>query len=209
MTSNADLYAESIIQEENMHLIELINTQKLISMDIQTYGLNYNKHRIIDLGAVIIEGWLKHQDRIKTGVLLTKKFSFCVDYPNNIVNDEISNVGVKNSELSNSQDIKIALQKLKEFVGGNIISGYNIEQTCSILNSVGLPFGIKFKNKVLDTLAIAKSIYKDKINSYGLLDLAKRHGISCKTFCALDNACIMAHLLGELALRDDEAHCDY
>lgn len=192
-----------------MHLIELIETQKIISVYIQPHELNNNTNRIIDIGAVVIEGWEKLRDGIRTGVILTNKYSVSVHCPDLSVNDEISNAAVTDKQLSVSKDIKIALQKLKEFVGENILLGYNIEKTCGILNSLGEPFGILFKNKLLDTLAIAKSIYKDKIKSYSFVDLAERHGVLGKTFCALDNACITAHLLGELAVRDDEAHCNY
>lgn len=192
-----------------MHLIELIETQKIISVYIQTHKLNCQKNSIVDIGAVIIEGWEKLRDGIRTGVILTDKYSVSVYCPDSSVNDEISNAAVMNNQLSDSQDIKIALQKLKEFVGEDILLGYNIEKTCGLLNSLGKQFGILFKNKVLDTLAIAKSIYKDKIKSYSFVDLAERHGVLGKTFCALDNACNTANLLGELALRDDEAHCNY
>ena len=192
-----------------MHLIELIETQKIISVYIQTHKLNCQKNSIVDIGAVIIEGWEKLRDGIRTGVILTDKYSVSVYCPDLSVNEEISDAAVTDKKLSDSQDIKIALQKLKEFVGENILLGYNIEQTCEILNSLGKQFGIIFENKLLDTLAIAKSIYKDKINSYGFVDLAKMHGVLGQIFCALDNACITANLLGELALRDDEAHCNY
>ena len=192
-----------------MHLIELIEIQKIISINIQIHELNFNKNRIIDIGAVSIEGWSKRRDGIRTGVILTNKLSVSVHCPDLSVNDEIRNAAVTDKQLSVSKDIKIVLQKLKEFVGENILLGYNIEQTCEILNSLGKPFGILFKNKLLDTLAIAKSIYKDKIKSYSLLELAQRHGVFRDTFCALDNACITADLLGELAVRDDEAHCNY
>ena len=40
-----------------MHLIELIETQKIISIYIQIDGVNFNKNSIVDIGAVIIEGW--------------------------------------------------------------------------------------------------------------------------------------------------------
>lgn len=124
-------------------------------------------------------------------------------------NDALDNAVLINNKIRDFQSIEIVLEKLKEFVGENILLGYNIEKTCGILNSLGKPFGILFKNKLLDTLAIAKSIYKDKIKSYSLLELAQRHGVFRDTFCALDNACITADLLGELAVRDDEAHCNY
>lgn len=192
-----------------MRLIELIETQKIISINIQIHELNFNKNRIIDIGAVSIEGWSKRRDGIMTGVILSKKFSVGIHCRNLPYNDALDNAVVINNQLSDSLDIKIVLQELKEFVGENILLGYNIEQTCGLLNSLGKPFGIIFKNKVLDTFAIAKSIYKDKIKSYSFVDLAKMHGVLGKTFCALDNACNTANLLGELALRDDEAHCNY
>lgn len=192
-----------------MHLIELIETRKIISIFIQIIGSNNNKNSIVDIGAVVIEGWGKLKDGIKTGVILTNKYSAGVHCLDLSVNDEISNAAVNDNQLTDSQDIKIVLQKLKEFVGEDILLGYNIEQTCGFLNSLGKPFGILFNNKLLDTLAIAKSIYKDKIKSYSLIDFAQRQGVLRKTLCALDNACIAANLLGELALRDDEAHCNY
>lgn len=192
-----------------MHLIELIETQKIISVYIQTHKLNCQKNSIVDIGAVIIEGWEKLRGGIRTGVIVTDKYSVSEYCPDLSVNEEISDVAVTDKKLSDSQDIKIALQKLKEFFGENILLGYNIEQTCGLLNSLGKPFGILFKNKVLDTFVIAKSIYKDKIKDYSLPALAQRHGVFRDTFCALDNACITANLLGELALRDDEAHCNY
>ena len=171
--------------------------------------MNFNKNRIIDIGAVSIEGWSKRRDGIMTGVILSKKFSVGIHCRNLPYNDALDNAVVINNQLSDSLDIKIVLQELKEFVGEHILLGYNIEQPCGLLNSLGKPFGIIFKNKVLDTFAIAKSIYKDKIKSYSFVDLAKMHGVLGKTFCALDNACNTANLLGELAERDDEAHCNY
>ena len=192
-----------------MHLIELIEIQKIISINIQIHELNFNKNRFIDIGAVSIEGWSKRRDGIITGVILSKKFSVGVHCHNLSFNDALDNAVLINNKIRDFQSMEIVLEKLKEFVGENILLGYNIEKTCGILNSLGKPFGILFKNKLLDTLAIAKSIYKDKIKSYSLLELAQRHGVFRDTFCALDNACITAHLLGELALRDDEAHCNY
>lgn len=191
-----------------MHLIELIETQKIISVFIQKRDLNFNKYRI-DIGAVGIEGWTKQEDGIREGVILTKMFSVGVQCHNFPVNEKMSDAKVMSRQADDFQDIKIVLQELKEFVGENILLGYNIEQSINILNSLGEPYGILFKNKVLDILLIAKSIYKDKIKSYSLLELAARHGVLGKTFCALDSACITARLLGELAVRDDEAHCNY
>lgn len=156
-----------------------------------------------------MQGWEHSECGILNGVILTEKFSTFVHCPYPLPDEVTAFTGITDEDLAHTPDLEVALKRLKEFVGDEILVGHNIQFNERFLSVWGRRFGIEFENETLDTLEIAKSIYKDKIKNYSLESLAKFHGIEYNPRRAVEYACVTAKLLSELALRDDYAHCDY
>ena len=87
---------------------------------------------------------------------------------------------------------------MKEFVGDSIIVGHNIEFDCGFLHAHGSRYNIDFTNRKLDTISIAKTIFRDKIQSYSLSALTKMFGIRYMSHRALNifrtNSCFGKYL---------------
>lgn len=192
-----------------MHLKDLIEKHTLVALDLEMTGMDCEKDRIIEIGAVKIQGWERAECGILSGVILTQKFSTFVHCPYPLPDEVTAFTGITNEDLEHAPDLETALKRLKEFVGEEILVGHNIPFNARFLSAWGRRFGVEFENETLDTLEIAKSIYKDKIKNYSLESLAKFHGIEYNPQRAVEYACVTAKLLSELALRDDDSHCNY
>ena len=108
--------------------------------------------------------------------------------------------GNNRCRLKDAPKIDVVLKELK---------GHNIEFDCGFLHTHGSRCGIEFNNRKLDTIMIAKTVFRDKISSYSLSVLTKKFGIQYQPHRALNDAFATAQLFLELAQRDDEAHCGY
>ena len=196
-----------------MHLIELIEKNSIVAVDLETTGLNCGKDYIIERGAVRIEGWkvirTQEGETVIEGANLTENFttfvSCLVKLPQSIVNL----TGIRDEDLDSAPAIDVALKQFKAFIGNDIIVGHNIEFDYGFLNEHGRRCGISFGNRRLDTVAIARTIYRNKIKNYSLPSLASMLGIEYVPHRALNDAYATAKLFTELALRDDAAHCKY
>ena len=196
-----------------MNLIELIDTNSIVAVDLETTGLNCGQDYIIEIGAVRIEGW-KVIETKSGGTLieeanLTEQFTTFVSCPVKLPQNIVNLTGISDKDLENAPDIEVALKQFKKFIGNDIIVGHNIEFDYGFLNEQGRRYGIAFDNRRLDTVAIAGTIYRDKIKNYSLSSLAAMLGIEYAPHRALNDAYATAKLFTELALRDDFAHCNY
>lgn len=196
-----------------MNLIELIDTNSIVAVDLETTGLNCRQDYIIEIGAVRIEGWkvirTQEGETLIEGANLTERFTTYVSCPIKLPQSIINLTGVSDKDLKSAPAIGIALKQLKKFIGNDIIVGHNIEFDYGFLNEYGRRYGIAFDNRKLDTVTIAKTIYRDKIKNYSLSSLAAMLGIEYTSHRALNDAYATARLFTELALRDDAAHCNY
>ena len=196
-----------------MHLTEVIDRNIITVIDLETTGLDCTQNYIIEVGAVKIGGW--HKVNGKDGQALIDKgniigqYSSLVSCPVKLSEKIVQLTGISDLILNNAPTIDVVLKKLKEFVGDSIVVGHNIEFDYSFLHAHGGRYGISFNNRKLDTITIAKTIFRDKIPSYSLSALTKMFGIRYMPHCALNDALATAQLFLELAQRDDEAHCRY
>ena len=196
-----------------MNLIQLIETNRIVAFDLETTGLNCRQDYIIEIGAVKIEGWkaIRTQDggTLIERANLTEKFKTFVSCPIKLPQSIINLTGIRDKNLEDAPDIDIALKQFKKFIGDDMVVGHNIEFDYGFLREHGKRYGISFGNRRLDTVAIARTIYKDKIKNYSLSSLAAMLGIEYTSHRALNDAYATAKLFTELALRDDAAHCNY
>lgn len=196
-----------------MNLIELIETNSIVAVDLETTGLNCGKDYIIEIGAVKIEGWkvirTQEGETLIEGANLTECFSTFVSCPIKLPQSIINLTGIRDKDLENAPDIEVALKQFKKFIGDDIIVGHNIEFDYGFLNEYGRRYGIAFGNRRLDTVEIARTIYRDNIKNYSLSSLAAMLGIEYTPHRALNDAYATAKLFTELAMRDDTAHCNY
>ena len=196
-----------------MHLTEVIDSDIITVIDLETTGLDCTQDYIIEVGAVKIGGW--HKVNGKDGQALIDKgniigqYSSLVSCPVKLSEKIVQLTGISDSILNNAPAIDVALKNLKEFVGDSIIVGHNIEFDFGFLHTHGGRYGIEFTNRKLDTITIAKTIFRDKVQSYSLSALTKMFGIRYMSHRALNDALATAQLFLELAQRDDEAHCGY
>ena len=196
-----------------MRLTELIDRNIITVIDLETTGLDCIQDYIVEVGAVKIGGW--HKVNGEDGQALIDKgniigqYSSLVSCPVKLSEKVIQLTGISDSVLNNAPAISVVLKNLKEFVGDSIIVGHNIEFDFGFLHAHGGRCGISFNNRKLDTISIAKTIFRDKIQSYSLLVLTKMFGLRYQPHRALNDALATAQLFLELAQRDDEAHCGY
>ena len=196
-----------------MHLTEVIDRNIITVIDLETTGLDCTQDYIIEVDAVKIGGW--HKVNGKDGQALIDKgniigqYSSLVSCPVKLLEKIVQLTGISDSILNNAPAIDVALKNLKEFVGDSIIVGHNIEFDFGFLHTHSGRYGIEFTNRKLDTITIAKTIFRDKVQSYSLSALTKMFGIRYMPHCALNDALATAQLFLELAQRDDEAHCRY
>ena len=192
-----------------MRLKDLIEKHMLVALDLEMTGTDCEKDRIIEIGAVKIQGWEQSECGSPNHVSLTQKFSTFVHCPYPLPDEVTAFTGITNEDLEHAPDLGTALKSLKEFVEDEVLVGHNMQFNVGFLSVWGRKFGVKFENETLDTLEIAKLIYKDKIKNYSLESLAKFHGIEYNPRRTADYACITAKLLSKLALREDDFHCDF
>lgn len=196
-----------------MHLMELIDKNIITVIDLETTGLDCMLDYIIDVGGVKIGGWNKvkvsdGKEIIDNGNIIGQ-FSSYVFCPITLPGAVVDLTGITDADLKDAPQMDIVLKELKKFVGDSIVVGHNIEFDCGFLHAHGSCCGIDFNNRKLDTITIAKTVFRDKIPSYSLSVLTKKFGIQYQPHRALNDAFATAQLFLELAQRDDEAYCGY
>lgn len=196
-----------------MHLTELIDKNSIAVIDLETTGLDCMRDCIIDVGAVKIGGWMKEKGPDGKDMLakanIVGQYSSLVSCPVTLPGGIAELTGISDAGLKGAPPIDTVLKELKMFIGDSIVVGHNIAFDCGFLCAYGKRCGIDFNNRKLDTMAIAKAVYRDKIRSYSLSALAELFGIQYRPHRALNDALAAAQLFCELAQRDDESHCNY
>lgn len=191
-----------------MHLTELIEKSSIVAVDIGKV-VRHGKSKILYISAVKVCGWIAYKghkfDSINDVGRFYRRISdrrmFCIgaDSKNTLIN-------VEHGEC----DLHTALLGFKIFLGDAILVGHDMKRFNSLLTSSGKKYGIDFDNRRLDTLDIAKTIFKDKIKRYDLYCL---HRMCSCNYIQPDNLCYSAiataELLAGLAVRDEWAHDNY
>lgn len=154
-----------------------------VTIDIQTTGLNYERHEIIEIGAV------KYVNHVKTGSFHTYvKPKFPIPEDITAIN------GILNSMVSNAPDIKAALSELLPFIGENVLVAHKADFEYNFLNRYCKELlGKELNNQVVDTLYLAK-MHLRALENLKMETIKKHFQLSDVTPKALDHCEATAYL---------------
>ena len=136
-----------------------------VVIDIETDGLNKEKNKILEIGAV----------KIIRGQKTT--FERQIKYEGKLPREIKELTGIREEELAKGDGLKEALKDLAEFVGENKIVGYNVRFDMEFINEnmsrEELP---KLTNKLYDIMKYVKK-EKELQKDYKLSTTLKSYGI--------------------------------
>ncbi len=140
----------------------------IIVLDFETTGLNAQTDRIIEIGAVILQGGK-----------VTDSFSSLVD-PGVPLSDDIKRItGIKDYMLKGQPGAGEAIPKLLDFIGDRALAAHNASFDMSFLRAEMARIDRTFVFAQIDTLAFAQKLYP-KMKRYRLADLCRHLGVVLK-----------------------------
>ncbi len=140
--------------------------QSIVVLDFETTGLNTQKDRMIEIGAVKLEnGEIKgsYATLVNPGYAL------------NPVITEIT--GITDAMLQGQPSPSEATAQLLEFIGDSVVAAHNASFDNGILQAELARMGKTLQTPVLDTLALARCLYPE-MKSYRLKALCKHLSVS-------------------------------
>lgn len=137
-----------------------------VVIDLETTGLYPEHDKIIEIGAVKWDG-------------IKETFYNALVNPHETIPPVISRLtGITDDMLKEGKDIQSALQELRDFIGNNILVGYNLSFDMDFLNTALHKCGMKgISNDIVDVL---KTVKREKLfqENYKLQTTLKSYGIS-------------------------------
>lgn len=178
-------YAFKIIFDEDC-IDEIKN--KYIAFDVETTGLNPQKDKIVEVGAVLFENGIA-KDHFQS--LVNPKMN---------IPEEVTKInGITNEMLASAPDENYVYKKLCEFLGGAIHqqialcahnAKFDMDFLCMALRRNGIDADIYY----LDTLELSRKIVK-KLDNYKQSTVAEHFQIEIKN---AHRACDDARVCGEI-----------
>lgn len=175
------------------NLKEIIENNTIVVVDLETSGLDKNRDYIIEVGAV----------KIENGEINERYYSLANTPQMQLLPEEIERLtGITFEQLKTAPFVGEVLKGLFEFSRSCIIVAHNLPFDFAFLRNWGFWCGVpfdEFKDKVIDTVALAKQILGDKVKNYKLSTLAEYFNIEFNHHRALDDAEATAKIFLELA----------
>ena len=138
-----------------------------VVFDLETTGLNSEKNKIIEIGAVRVEGG-EVTDRFSTMINPHEPIPFHIEKVTNI-NDEM---------VINAPDIEEMLPKFLDFAKGAVFVAHNADFDMSFIQYQAKRLGLPLPtNTYVDTVALAR-VLLPKLSRYKLDTVAKELGVS-------------------------------
>ena len=124
---------------------------EIVVFDIETTGLNPSQDSIIEIGAV----------RVAQGEIIDRFSSFV--HPHAAISPRITELtGITDEMVKDAPDIEEVLPAFLEFVGDDPVLAHNASFDVGFIRAAAERQGVKFRNLVLDTLAISRYLYPDE-----------------------------------------------
>ena len=143
-----DLFANSA------SLTRPVRECKFVVLDTETTGLDYKKDHLLSIAALKLEN---------NQILINDRIEFFIQQNDYIGNDSVKIHGILPGQSQRGIPEKEALLQLISYLGDAVIIGHHIGFDLAILNqAMQKHFGLKLKNKKLDTLQIARRIHHTK-----------------------------------------------
>lgn len=147
-----------------------------VALDLETTGLSAKQDRIIEVGAVLVEGG-EIKDSFSTFVNPRREL------PAKIV--EIT--GINGKDLEHAPVLEEILTELSDFIGDRALLGHRILFDYSFLKRAFVNAGMCFEKKGIDTLKLSRK-YLPELPSKRLSDLCAYYGIEQRAHRALEDA---------------------
>ena len=142
--------------------------QAIVVLDFETTGLDTNRDRVIEIGAV----------KLVNGAV-TDNFGMLVN-PEVPLPPKITQItGITDMMLKDEQKAAQAIPLLMDFIGDCAIAAHNASFDCAILKSELRRLGKTFSAPVLDTLTMSRKLYPH-LKSHKLKSVCKALGVSLK-----------------------------
>lgn len=171
---------------------------EFVVFDLETTGLDREKDRITEIGAVIV----------KNGVL-GEKFETFVNPGMHIPNEVTNLTGISDEDVSGAPDQKEALLAFIEFVGNRPLVAHNADFDMGFISAACERYGVVFPNTYLDTLAIAQCLLPD-LKKHTLDSLADHLGFpEFNHHRATDDAAVLGRIFSDFIgrLKDMGVKC--
>ena len=171
--------------------------EQVIVLDLETTGEDYRLDRIIEVGAVRLDG----RREVET-------FHAWVDPEGPLRPSNIAIHGITAEMLVGADTLPVVLLRLKEFLGDWTWVAHNAPFDQRFLQHHGQSCGLVFDTPVLDSLALAREVFSaDK--GLSLSRLAERLGVAIRpTHRALDDARTLAAVYPLLRERVEAGRCE-
>ncbi|MDD5603221.1 MAG: PolC-type DNA polymerase III, partial [Eubacteriales bacterium] len=162
-----------------------------VVFDLETTGLDPDKDRIIELGAVKVSG----------GVI-TEGYGTYVD-PGIPVPEKITGLtGIDDDKVRGAPPVEEVVKGLAAFAGDAVLVAHNAPFDMGFIGKAAASAGIKISNTVLDTLQLSRALYPE-MKSHRLNVLASYFNISLPNHHRAEDDCratagIMLKLLEKL-----------
>jgi len=142
-----------------------------IVLDLETTGLNVEKDRILEIGAVKV---------VNSKVIDT--FDYVIKTDIEVPEDIIKITGITQEEINQGKSISEALLQLKTFISNYCVIGYNImNYDARILHFECVRHNVEYPFiRIIDVLPIVRQAVQG-IPSYSLFDVAKVLNIQFQT----------------------------
>ncbi len=152
-----------IKDEKYLYLLnETKDSDEIVSLDLETTGLNPKKDEILSIGAVKIKD---------NRVLINESFEAFVKPKGDISSQSIKIHHIRPCDLDDALDIKDAITSLIDFIGNRKILGYYIKFDFEFINRyIKEITGIKLPN---ETIELSSYYFKRKrrASAYEFVDL--------------------------------------
>lgn len=163
-------------------------SENYVALDLETTGLNPNRDRILEIGAVKV-----------IGGEITDTYETFVDCQMRIPDKVKELTGIDDSMMKNAESTEAAVRMLVDFCDGLPLLGHNIIFDYSFVKRQAVNYKLSFEKKGIDTLKIARQCLDD-VPSKSLTSLCCHFGIGQERHHrALDDALSSSELYKLLA----------
>ena len=158
-------------------------TDSYIALDLETTGLSPAEDRILEIGAIRVEGGRileRYETLLNPGIRISPRIQ------------ELT--GITDEMAAGGKDTRTAVGELTEFCGDLPLLGHNILFDYSFVKKNAVNFGLEFEKAGIDTLKIARKLLPD-MEHKSLTALCCHYGIVHEhAHRAVDDACAAMEL---------------
>lgn len=166
-----------------------MGSEKYISVDLETTGLNPKSDKIIEIGAI----------KVENGEIVDS-FETLINPGRKLEQRIIDLTGIKDADLENASYIEEAFEQFVCFLGDYPLLGHSVLFDYSFLKKEAANEKRQFEKVGIDTLKIARK-YLDKLEHRNLGFLCEYYDIPISAHRALEDA-VATHKLYENLIKD-------